>query len=170
MAFGTYLAEGRKRQNLTQHDIATGVPCSRESISKYETGERPIPDDMYSPLLNSIDDPETYFHGWKETSGYVSIPYFDGEYINHQSLNMLHLVKKESEEAFTHLRNIPWEKPAQALTDIEREEAVQSMKEILDAAASMINLVAAFCKEYKFSMLDIFRAWHVSLKSRRLKR
>lgn len=170
MTFGTHLAEGRKRRKLSQQDVAIEVPCSRESISKYETGERQLPKDMYEPILKTIDDPETYFHGWKETSGYVSIPYFDGDYINHQPLNMLYLAKLESAEALEHLKNIRWEKPSNALTEEERNDARQAMKEVLDAAASMVNLVAAFCREYRFSMKDIFKVWHVSLKSRKYKK
>ncbi|MGG3924934.1 helix-turn-helix transcriptional regulator [Metabacillus fastidiosus] len=170
MTIGTYFAEGRKRQGYSQQRLSDEVAYARETISKYENGERTIPKEAYAPLVKTIDDPELYFHVWSEKSDFVSIPYFDGDYINHQSLNILHLVKKETEEAFDHLKHISWEKPAEVLSDYEREEAKQAMIEILDAAASMVNLVAALCREYKFSMKEVFRAWHVSLKSRRYKK
>ncbi|UII56681.1 helix-turn-helix domain-containing protein [Cytobacillus spongiae] len=170
MAIGEAMAEARKRQGLTQHDLSQEVNYSRESIAKYETGARKLPREMYSTVTQKIDDPEFYFETWGETTGYVSIPYFDGEHIDRHPASMLILVRSETQEALDHLKQVTWSKPIEAYSDDDREQLRKALLETLDAAASMVNLVATICKKHRFSMKDLFLTWQVSLKARRYKR
>lgn len=62
-----------------------------------------------------------------------------------------------------------WFKPADQYSELEKEEIQKIMKELLDAAASIMNLVAALCKEHRFSMKTIFRQWRASVKARHYK-
>lgn len=170
MSMGEYMAAARKRAGMTQQDLSVEVNYSRESIAKYETGTRTLPRELYSTVTQKIDDPEFYFETWGETTGYVSIPYFDGDNIDQHPSSMLFLVQSETQEAMEHLKRVCWAKPAHAYTDSEREAIKKAILEILDSAASMINLIALICKNHRFSMKEIFRTWQVSLKVRRYKR
>ncbi|MEH7490863.1 helix-turn-helix domain-containing protein [Neobacillus niacini] len=167
MAFGEAIAEARKRQEKTQQDLSHGINYSREAVSKFETGDRPIPKEVIPKISQNIDDPQLYFETWKESSGFVSIPYFDGDYIDQHPTSMMYLVKKETFEALEAMESAAWSKPAAMYSNGEKDHMKQVLKENLDAAASMINLVACVCKIHDFSMRDLFREWNVSLKIRK---
>ncbi|WP_141433002.1 helix-turn-helix domain-containing protein [Bacillus sp. 03113] len=167
MSYGELLSQARKRQGMTQEDVSIEINYSRESVAKYETGTRKMPKDVYPKISQSVDDPQFYFESWENTTGYVSIPFFNGEYIDQHPSSMHYLVSEETEEALRHLSAIRWSKPALARSESEREEMKKALLEVLDAAASMINLVACICKEYKFSMREIFQIWRGSLKIRK---
>lgn len=169
MAIGGLVAEGRKRQGMTQEDVSIEVNYSREAIAKYETGNRSMPKELYPKITQSIDDPELYFDSWGATTGYVSIPYFDGEHIDRHPTSMVYMTKRETDEAFEHLNQICWAKPAKVFSESDKELLKKSLLETLDASATMINMVAAICSEHQISMKALFQSWHVSLKSRKFK-
>ncbi|WHY76263.1 helix-turn-helix domain-containing protein [Neobacillus sp. WH10] len=167
MSFGKSISIARKRQDMTQDDLSQKINYSRESVAKYENGTRKMPKEIYPHVIQGVDDPELYFQSWQETTGFVSIPFFNGDNIDQHPASLAFLVKKETDEALEQLEITCWSKPARSKTDDEREQMKQVLIELLDSAASMINLVACICREYKFSMKDIFRAWNVSLKIRK---
>ncbi|UOE54943.1 helix-turn-helix domain-containing protein [Cytobacillus oceanisediminis] len=169
MAIGEEMAAARKRQGITQLDLSQKVSYSRESIAKFETGTRKLPRDMYPTVTQQIDDPEFYFETWGETTGFVSIPYFNGDHIDKHPASMVYLVTKETEEAMHHLDNLNWGKPAKAYTQEEMTQLEKALLENLDAAASMINMVASLSKTHGFSMKSLFQKWQVSLKARKYK-
>jgi transcriptional regulator with XRE-family HTH domain len=167
---GEELASARKRKGITQQQLSLKLPISRESIAKYETGRQHFPKDLRALTAEAIDDEEYYFVRWNESAGDVSIPYLNGEFIEHHPTAMMMLVKKESLEALDHLEKACWYKPVRFQNDTEREEMKKVAFEVLDAAASMINLVALISKEYQFSMIKIFKQWRLTLKARRLQK
>jgi transcriptional regulator with XRE-family HTH domain len=170
VAIGTEVANARKRKGYTQEQLTLDLPISRESLAKYETGDRRFPKDMYLPVAEKLDDEEFYFITWNEAAGVVSIPYFDGEYIEHHSASMKHLAQIETNEALDHLERACWYKPVHSRSDSEKEEMKKVLRELLDAAASMVNLVAVICREYDFSMKDVFKQWRLTLRARRLQK
>jgi transcriptional regulator with XRE-family HTH domain len=164
---GEKLANARVRAGLTQQELVDreGVAYSREAIAKYETGARTFPKSLYPSVTQALDDPQYYFESWEETTGYVSIPFFNGEYIDKHPASMCYMVRRETGEALEKMDKACWIKPVHIRTDSEREEMKQVMKELLDAAASMINLVAVLCREYGFSMRGIYKQWRLSGKA-----
>lgn len=169
MTIGKVFAEGRKRAGLSQKDLSEkdGVHYSKEAIGKAELGTRNLPKELYPKLAGAIDDPQTYFGVWEETTGFVSIPYLDGAGIVHQSAAMVHFVRTETVEAIEHVEKTCWFKPSDQRSELEKEEVQRVIMELLDAATSMLNLVAALCKENGFSMKAVFRQWRVSLKAKK---
>ncbi|MDE3837899.1 XRE family transcriptional regulator [Bacillus methanolicus] len=167
---GKELAKARKRQGYTQEQLAMDLPVSRESLAKYETGARKLPDDMRRPIAEAVDDVEFYFITWNEAAGEVSIPFFNGDYVDHHPSSMVFLVKQETDEALEQLRRVCWFKPVHMRTETEREDMQKVVFELLDAAASTINLVAVVCREYGFSMRKLFKQWRLTLKARRLQK
>ncbi len=170
MRIGEELAKARKRQDFTQQQLAFELPVSRESLAKYEIGLRKVPDDLLLPISQAIDDEQYYFVTWNEAAGEVSIPFFNGDYIDRHPASMVFLVKRETDEALDHLTRACWVKPVHTINASEKEEMKRVVFEMLDAAASMINLVAAICKEHHFSMKKLFKEWRITLKARRMER
>jgi transcriptional regulator with XRE-family HTH domain len=170
MKIGEELAMARKRQGLTQEQLALELPVSRESIAKYETGARRLPEDLRRPIAQTIDDEEFYFRTWGDAAGEVAIPYLNGDYVDQHPASMAFLVKRETNEALEQLSQVCWVKPIHTRTDTELEEMKRVIFEALDAAASLINLVAVICRECGFSMKKIFTEWRLSLKARRLEK
>lgn len=172
MTIGRKMAEARKRTGHSQRSLSVEeeMAVSKESIAKYEAGTRKIPKDMYPRVAQALDDPQFYFESWEETTGYVSIPYLDGSHIDHRAATLVHLVKMETHKAMTSVEKLCWFKPADQHSDLEKEEVQQVMKELLDTVASIMNLVAAICKEHRFSMKVVFRQWRVNVKARQHKK
>ncbi|OAH53864.1 transcriptional regulator [Domibacillus aminovorans] len=172
MTIGRKIADARKRTGHSQRSLSEmeEVAVSKESIAKYEKGTRTFPKDMYPRVAGALDDPQFYFETWQETTGYVSIPYFNGAVIDRHPAAMVHLVKSETVEAIDQVEMVCWYKPSENRTEHEKEDVRQVIKELLDAAASMINLAAELCKDNGFSMKSLFREWRVSLKARKYER
>jgi transcriptional regulator with XRE-family HTH domain len=166
MKIGEEVAKARKRKGLTQEQLAMELPMSRELIAKCEKGNRKLQPDMRKHVAEGLDDPEYYFMTWNEATGYVSIPYLNGDYIDQHPSSMKHLVKKEANEALDRLGKVCWVKPVSIRSSREREEMKQVVHELLDAVTSMINLVAVICREYNFSMKEIFLAWRVTVRAK----
>lgn len=170
MAIGQKMAEARIRKDITQDELGKGINYSGSTVGKYENETRNIPKHMLPILANNLDDEEFYFMTWNEAAGVVSIPYFNGDYIDQHPASMAFLVQKETAEALDLIQTVCWVKPVHTRTDVEREQMKKILFELLDAATSMINLVAVICKAYKFSMRTIFRDWRLTTKARRMER
>jgi transcriptional regulator with XRE-family HTH domain len=170
MKIGEELARARKRQGISQEQLAIDLPVSRESIAKYETAARRLPDDMRRPIAQQIDDEEFYFKTWGEATGEVSIPFLNGDFVDHHPASMAFLVQRETDEATEQLQRVCWAKPVHTINELEKEEVKRAIFETLDAATSMINLVAVICREHQFSMRKIFKEWRLTLKVRRMEK
>ncbi|MFD2924204.1 helix-turn-helix domain-containing protein [Halobacillus naozhouensis] len=164
------LVKARHRQDFKQLELAFESNYSRETISKVETGDRKYQPEMRRPFAESVDDPEFFFHTWEDAAGHVHIPYFDGDHIYQDPLALHHLVDQEAQEAMEKLDQVKWHKPHSSRSDVEKEEIKRLIYELLDAAASMVNLVAILCRDYGFSMKGLFKDWIITLKARRYKK
>lgn len=167
MKIGEELAKARKRQGITQEQLSYDLPVSRESIAKYETGARKLPDDLRCVVAEAVDDVEFFFASWQDAAGEASIPFFNGDYIDRHPASMVFLVKHETGEALERLKDVSWVKPVHTRTTDEKEEMQKVLFELLDAAASTINLVAVVSRDYGFSLRKIFKQWRLTLKIRK---
>lgn len=151
MSYGEKIAQARARKGYSRKGFSeqTEIPFSEHSVSKWEAGTRRIPDDAYPHITNNLDDMQLYFETWETLPGHVSIPYLDGSMIMRQGAAMSQLVKKEACKAMEHIEQYCWFKPPELR---EEEEVQRVIDELLDASASMINLVAVLCAESNLSM------------------
>lgn len=170
MKIGEELAKARKRKGISQDQLAHCLPISRESVAKYEVGTRKLPDDLRGSVAIAVDDEEFFFAMWNDAAGEVAIPFFNGDYIDQHPASMVFLVNQETNEALDHLRLVSWVKPVHMKNEMEKEEMQKVIFELLDAAASIVNLVAVVCREYRFSMRKIFKAWRLTLKVKKYKK
>ncbi|QWH66199.1 XRE family transcriptional regulator [Bacillus wiedmannii] len=167
MSIGKEVAMARKRKGITQEQLSLEIPVSRESIAKYETEKRKLPEDLRKCITEGIDDPQLFFKMWSEATGYVSIPFFNGELIDLHPASMRYMVHQETNEVLEQLNTVCWFKPSQTWSESEKEELKKVMHEILDATGSMMSLVAVLCDQYGISMKEVFKYWKVSLRARK---
>ncbi|PFY43163.1 transcriptional regulator [Bacillus toyonensis] len=167
MSIGKEVAMARKRKGITQEQLSSEIPVSRESLAKYETEKRKLPEDLRKCITEGIDDPQLFFKMWSEATGYVSIPFFNGEQIDLHPTSMRYMVYQETNEALEQFDTVCWFKPSQAWSESEKEDLKKVMHEILDATGSMMSLVAVLCDQYDISMKEVFKYWKVSLRARK---
>ena len=161
--FGKELAKARQRQGMTQEELSSRGYVARSTLAGYELNRRNIPDETVRDLTKELDDVDLYFSAWHHATGDVSIPLMNGINIDAYSSSMVFLVKHETKEALESVENMHWHLPS----EMRKTESVeQIISELLDAAASMLNLVACLCKEHKMPMARIFRKWQISMKNR----
>lgn len=170
MSIGTTIARARKEKGITQEQLAWDLGVSREAQSKYETGARRFPEDLRSKVVQKLDDPDLYIEMAVEATGGVAIPILNGDYIDRHRAAMKDLVQYETNEALEKLAQTSLIKPVQFATEQDKEEMKRVIKELLDAVCSMINMIAVLCREYGFSMKEIYRSWFVTLKARRMRK
>lgn len=168
MEIGHIVAEARMRSSFTKASIASELDYSASYVDKWERGERSIPQHVLPKLAEKLDDVELYFATWQEAAGGVSLPLLNGDYVDHHPTSMMIMAKQETREALEQIKQVCWVKPAHVRDDRDKEELKKAIFEVLDAATSMINLVAVICREHKFSMRKIFKEWRLTLKARRL--
>jgi len=162
-SFGRELAEARKRKELSQEELSSRHFIARSSVAGWETERRNVPDEAVKELTMELDDVDLYFSAWRHVSGDVSIPLMDGKNIDIHSSSMVFLVKQETKEALESVENTHWHLPFEMRN---KEDTEKTINELLDAIASMLNLVACLCREQKLPMVRIFRKWQVSMKNR----
>ena len=162
-SFGRDLADARKRKDLSQEELSSRHFIARSSVAGWETDRRNIPDEAVRELTRELDDVDLYFSAWRHVSGDVSIPLMDGKNVDAHASSMVYLVKLETKEALESVENMHWHLPLEMRN---KEDVEKTIYELLDAIASMLNLVACLCREQKFQMVRIFRKWQVSMKNR----
>lgn len=164
MSMGQTIYEARR--GLTQSELAEKLHVDRTTIGKYETGKRKIPKEMRPIIANTLDDPAVYFAAGEEATGGVTLPYLNGKRIERSLSAMKELAQHEAQEALDHLNKMRFYKPADFWTEDEKVEMQKTMYELLDAAASIQNLVAVSCQKYKFSQRETYNEWRKTVKER----
>ena len=98
------LKDLRKAQKLSQEELAIMVKCATATISKYEKGQRKIPDTLLPELCKIFDCTSDYLLGISdinakspaETSGAGNIP---DEFMRLQEANKLYLLLDDAGRA-----------------------------------------------------------------------
>jgi transcriptional regulator with XRE-family HTH domain len=167
LSIGSALREGLNDQELKQLEIALETNYSEKTVSAWVTENRRIPKEVRSKISQKVDHPYVYLEMQLEATGGVGIPVLNGDFIDTHPAAMKDLVQIETNEALDNLEKASMIKPIHLRTEEERQEMRKVVMELLDAIASMTNLVAVICKEYKFSMKELFGSWRATLKARR---
>jgi transcriptional regulator with XRE-family HTH domain len=169
MSAGTAVAQARDGK-YTQEQLSIELYCSREAVSKYETGQRKIPKDLLPRISKTLDDPFLDISLGLEATGGVGIPVLNGEYIDIHPASMKDLVQRETDEALEHLAQLCVVKPLHLRKEQEREEVKKVIFELWDAAASIKNLAALLIKKCEYSSKELDEQWKVTLKARGMKK
>jgi len=164
--YGEVIRNARKHRKMTPIEFAESLHVSRSLTEKWETGERSVVDSYRKDIAEVLDTPELYFQSWKESTGFVSLPYLDGVNIDHHPSAMRFMALREVKQALNDMDNVCWTKPVEAKSEQERQEVRKVIFEILDAATTLINLVAILVRRYDFSMKKIFKEWRLTVKAR----
>lgn len=164
--YGQAIRNARKHRQLSPGEFADSLHVSRSLAEKWESGERDVIDTYRRDIAETLDSPELYFETWRESTGFVTLPFLNSKKVDRHPTAMKHMAKREVDEALNHMSNVCWVTPAAVRTDQEREEIRRVIFELLDAATTLINLVAVLVRKYDFSMKRIFRDWRLTVKAR----
>lgn len=151
---------------MSQQELAKKIHVDRTTVGKYENGKRRIPKDIRPELAKALDDPVVYFAAEEEATGGVTLPYLDGDKIDHSPAAMKELVQWEVNEALEKLKDAHLYKPAGCWSEDEKGNMRTVLYELLDAATSLENLVAVACENYGFSTKKIYLGWRATVKQR----
>lgn len=168
MAIGEKITESRRRLGISQQELASRVPVTRESIAKYETG-REVPEDLRSVFCQGLDDALFTKEMQREATGGTYIPYLDGPIILHEYASLIFRARKELKEAKDHLIEIDVTKPTAMMSDSEIEHVKRTIRELLDAIATADTLVIDLCARFNFSYNTEVKSWITSLIARQMK-
>ncbi|MGC4375890.1 hypothetical protein WD019_02955 [Fictibacillus sp. Mic-4] len=168
MSIGQALKEGLHYQKMKQQELAKATHYSVKSVSAWTNESRPIPEDMRSVVSQIVDYPDLYLEQWLEATGGVGLPVLDGDFVDRHPAAMKELVTRETQMALDRLGQASFTKPIHIQTKEEREEMKTVIKQLLDAACTIINLISILCREYRFSFREICQSWCVSLVARRM--
>lgn len=164
---GLIIAEARKRKGISQSELASRVPTSREAIAKYETNARKIPKQLQPMLSNAFDDARFILQQQAEITGGITIPYLDGEMIEHHYASLTFLAIKELREAKEHLKQIDVSKPTAFMSESEVDHIERTIRELLDSAAAAQTLAIDLMQNFDMSFVSEMKQWHGSLLARR---
>lgn len=168
MAIGEKIAESRRRLGISQQELSTRIPVTRESIAKYETG-RDVPEDLRSVFCQGLDDALFTKDMQREATGGTYIPYLDGPIILHEYASLIFRSRKELKEAKDHLAEIDVTKPIEMMSESEVQHVKRTIRELLDAIATADTLVIDLCSRFGFSYNTEVKNWITSLIARQMK-
>jgi transcriptional regulator with XRE-family HTH domain len=170
LSIGPTMKEALKHRDMKQLELAFDTNYSRQTVAAWGNETRQIPEESNPKICEALDYPDYYLESWMHFTGGVGIPVLDGDYIDRHPAAMKDLVQRETNEALEHLEEACMIKPIHTRNAEDREEIKRVIQELLDAACSIINMVSVLCREYDFSMKQIYQSWIVTLKARRMRK
>ncbi|MGF2617767.1 helix-turn-helix domain-containing protein [Rossellomorea aquimaris] len=167
MTIGSIIAGCRTERELTQKQLSLDINCSPDMVSKLENGKRKLQKDMMPHISSEIDHVRLTTALWGEVTGGVTIPYLDGDYIDHSPAALVMRALREMDEAEKHLEQVDATKPVDYMSREEADLIAKANRELLDVAAMAITLVGDNCEWFGLSFADEIKSWKVTLKARR---
>ena len=103
MAFYELLKEARELSSFTQGSIASLVGVSQSNWSKYENGQRPIPDDVAIMAIDVLKNPRLKVeYSLDKRAGLLNIPLLNN--VDENAVTVLDALIEESEELLINAR------------------------------------------------------------------
>lgn len=170
MTYGTTFKEALKATHTKRSDIAEETHYSHQSVTAWANDTRTISAEALPKVASKLDYPDLYLESAVKATNGVAIPLLDGDYITRSPTGMKELVEYETREALDKLEHTRMLKPAVFATEVDKEDMKQVIYESLDAACSMVNMIAVLCKEYDISMRETYKKWFATLKERRMRK
>jgi transcriptional regulator with XRE-family HTH domain len=167
MSIGRTIAECRYERELTQEQLSLELPISKELLGKIEIGKRKLKRDVMPFIASELDNVKITTALWGEVTGGVTIPYLDGDYIDHTPAALVMRALREIDEARKNLEQVEATKPVDFMTHEEAESITRANRELLDVASMAITMVGDNCEWFGLSFSDEIKKWKVSLKARR---
>jgi len=98
MAFHNQYREGRKASPYSQKELGVLIGTTQSNISKYENGDRPIPDDLVIKTLKILKNPRLKIaYEVEKQSSIINIPLLNN--VDENEVVILDVLIEEAEEA-----------------------------------------------------------------------
>jgi transcriptional regulator with XRE-family HTH domain len=168
LSIGKVLAECRYERELTQEQLSLNLPVSKEMLGKIELDKRKLQKDVMPFVASELDHVKATTALWGEVADGVTIPYLDGDYIDHTPAALIARANREIDEAKRNLAEVEATKPIGFMNMEEVNTLRNANKELLDICAVAITLVGDNCEWHGLSFSDEIKQWQTTLKARRL--
>lgn len=159
MSVGSVLKETRGKDS--QLKLSMNVDVSRESVSKYETGNVKLPTDVSQKVMQKYDNPWFAFEIEYEYTAGSGVKKLDGKNIDLHRSSVKAKTEEELEEALVALKNVSVVNKPEATNQIEKQKIEEALLQVIDAIYAAKHCVAILSKEYGFSWLKL---WQVQFK------
>lgn len=152
------------RGDKTQQQFAFDMGVVRETISKYENGRAPIPQDISKKIVAKYDDPKFAMTIRNAYTGTGPV-WLDGENVDLHRSSVKEKTIEELQEALEHILKTCLAKPLKAIKLFERQEVENMLIEAVDAITALDHFVAVVCTEAKISYTEIWQKHYRKLAS-----
>lgn len=154
---GLAIKESRELKGITQKDLAQVSFLSSKTISAIETGRRALTEENLKNICKELDDPRVYFEAASEICGDVfSVHWLNGDAADLHRASVKEKVIEELSEAIRAINLTKIYKNPKTCTMEEVETAKQSIQESIDVFNSSAIYIAVMCREYGFSITEMF--------------
>ena len=142
------IASYRKRNNLTQQDVANELHVDKSYISRVESGQKPLTQMMYSAALNNTRDAQMLNDvAYEMTEGYAQPTASDRVYDGHR-LAFVYRIEREIEEFMCVLKANRLDKHPEHTTDQELEGLKLMISELQDVLFEGTSFVNCLINDY----------------------
>lgn len=158
MSIGKSMKEMRKRQELSQSNVADDLYVDQTMISKIEKGQRNMTKDLARVSSGLYDDAQFGFEIARETSSdYITPLVTANKGIEWHRLALEETFKNEAAEAIDHFDRVSLAKHPDYVTDEEIREIQIGVKELLDVQTSINSFLSKLEQVYPLSVKECMR-------------
>ncbi|WP_102335719.1 helix-turn-helix transcriptional regulator [Salimicrobium jeotgali] len=162
---GRKLKELRTERGQSQEQLSLDTFLSRESISKFETGERRIQPELTNHYIKQHNDPMLALHAVSEYMGWHIDP-LDGPAADTHRTSIHMKLQEEMQEAAEALEQCSITMNPDYVASYERENIKNTAMEVADSIHASVLYLAEICKSYGISWEDVWDEHQRKLQSR----
>lgn len=143
------------RGDKTQQSFALDLGVVRETVSKYENGRSPIPQDISRQIVSKYDNPKFAMKVRHEYTGTGPV-WLDGENVDLHRSSVKEKTIEELQESLESILKTCLAKPLKNIQLFERQEVEKMLVEAVDAITALDHFVAVICTEADISYKEIW--------------
>lgn len=158
MSVGLALREARQVKKISQQALGSMGFCSGKLISAIEREERQPSFDIMGKLTYELDDPRLYMEVAEEvTGGVFSVPWLNGDCVDLHRSSVKEKVEEELNEAIESIRLTRICNNPKTCKSDQRRLIRKSILETIDVLVACTTYIAIMCREYEFSVRELFK-------------
>ncbi|WP_121615250.1 helix-turn-helix transcriptional regulator [Virgibacillus halodenitrificans] len=149
----------RKRQDLTQENMASDLHVSKQLVSHMENNRRTMSEELIKSSVSFYSDAAYGFEMARETArDYITPLTNGGKAVEWHRLALEEVFKREATEAINRFNEVSLVKPPQYVDEEEKSQIIEGIKELLDVQASINSFLVGLEQEYNVCVKDCMRS------------
>lgn len=139
----------RKRNNLTQQDVANELHVDKSYISRVESGQKPLTQTMYSAAMTNTRDADLLNDVAYEMTGGHTLPTPSDRVYDGHRMSYVFRIQKEIDEFMEVLHRNRLDKQPEHLTADERDGLHHMISELQDVLFEGTGFVNRLMQDYQ---------------------